>query len=226
MRSIARKAEWPSFMWKTFASTPSACERADAADAEQQLLADAVLAVAGVERVGEHLDLEQVERDGADVLAPDVGGDRLAVEVDLDGDVLAVQAERLGIDALVLLGLATGVVDALREVAAAVEEPDADERHAELGRRLQVVAGEDAEAAAVDRQRLLDPELHREVGDAGALVRVVVGLAPPGALLAVHAPRKLPIGPTRSGVASPKFLQTSGSTSGEPRPSTGLAVSV
>ena len=112
-----------------------------------------------------------------------------------------MQAERLGIDALVLLGLATGVVDALREVAAAVEQPDADERHAELGRRLQVVAGQDAEAAAVDRQRLLDPELHREVGDADALVRVVVGLAPPGALLAVHAPRKLPIGRTRSGVA-------------------------
>ena len=88
-------------------------ERTDAADAEQQLLADAVLAVAGVERVGEHLDLEQVERNAADVLAPDVGGDRLAVELDLDGDVLAVQAERLGIDALVLLGLATGVVDAL-----------------------------------------------------------------------------------------------------------------
>ena len=66
-----------------------------------------------VERVGEHLDLEQVERDGADVLAPDVGGDRLAVELDLDDDVLAVQAERLGIDALVLLGLAAGVVDAL-----------------------------------------------------------------------------------------------------------------
>ena len=88
-------------------------ERAHAADAEQQLLADAVLAVAGVERVGEHLDLEQVERHGADVLAPDVGGDRLAVELDLDGDVLAVQAERLGVDALVLLGLATGVVDAL-----------------------------------------------------------------------------------------------------------------
>ena len=77
------------------------------------------------------------------------------------------------------------------EVAAAVEQADADERHAELGRRLQVVAGEDAEAAAVDRQRLLDPELHREVGDADALVRVVVGLVPPGFGVMRHSSGKL-----------------------------------
>ena len=41
---------------------PERRERADAADAEQQLLADAVLAIAAVERVGEPVDLEQVER--------------------------------------------------------------------------------------------------------------------------------------------------------------------
>jgi hypothetical protein len=37
-------------------------EDADAADAEQQLLPDAVLAVAAVERVGEPLDLEHGSR--------------------------------------------------------------------------------------------------------------------------------------------------------------------
>src|SRR5439155_1463586 len=46
-----------------------------------------------------------------------------------------------------------------------VKEPDADERHAELGRRLQVVAGEHAEPAGVDRQALVERELHGEVGD-------------------------------------------------------------
>ena len=54
---------------------PERRQRADAADAEQQLLADPMLAVAAVERVGEPVDLEQVERDDADrrrhVLAPD-----------------------------------------------------------------------------------------------------------------------------------------------------------
>ena len=64
-----------------------------------------------------------------------------------DGDVLAYEPDRRRVDALVVLGLAPGLVDALAEVAARVEEADADERNAELGRRLEVVAGEDAETA-------------------------------------------------------------------------------
>ena len=65
----------------------------------------------------------------------------------------------------VALDLPVALVEPLPEVAAAVEEADADERDAELGGRLQVVAGEDAEAAGVDRQALVEAELGREVGD-------------------------------------------------------------
>ena len=60
---------------------PERRERADAADPEQKLLPDPVLAVAAVERVGEPVDLEQVERDRADLLAPDGGLDRLSGEL-------------------------------------------------------------------------------------------------------------------------------------------------
>ena len=139
-----------------------------------------MLAVAGVERVGQHLDLEQVKRDAAHVLPPDVGGDDAVAELDLDRDGLATEAGCLGVEALVRLRLPAGIVDPLPEVAAAVEQADADERDAELGRRLQVVAGEHAEPARVDRQLWLDPELHREVGDerAGGVGPMVV--APPG----------------------------------------------
>ena len=56
-------------------------------------------------------------------------------------------------------------VEALAEVALGVEQPDADERHAEVGRRLEVVAGQHAEAAGVLRQGLGDAELGGEVGD-------------------------------------------------------------
>ena len=84
----------------------------------------------------------------------------------------------LGVDRLVLLRLAALLVEALPEVAAAVEQADADERHAELGGGLQVVAGEDAEPAGVDRQRLVDAELHAEVGDEHA-VAARVGALPP-----------------------------------------------
>ena len=69
----------------------------------------------------------------------------------------------------IALDLAVALVEPLAEVAAAVEEADADERHAELGGGLQVVAGEDAEAARVDGEALVETELGREVGDEAAV---------------------------------------------------------
>ena len=45
-------------------------------------------------------------------------------------------------------------VDRLVEVAVAVEQPDADERQRHVGRGLHVVAGQHAEAARVDAERL------------------------------------------------------------------------
>ena len=56
-------------------------------------------------------------------------------------------------------------VDLLAEVAATVEEADADERQRRVGCRLAVVAGQDAEAAGVDLHRLVDAVLGAEVGD-------------------------------------------------------------
>jgi hypothetical protein len=63
----------------------------------------------------------------------------------------------------------------LDEVAAAVEQADADERDAEVAGRLEVVAGQDPEATGVLRQHRGDAELGREVGD-GARQRVLAGV--------------------------------------------------
>ena len=92
--------------------------------------------------------------------------------------MLADETGSLGVDRLVVLGLAAMLVEPLAEVATAVEQADADERNAELGSGLQVVAGEDAEPAGVDRQRLVDPELHAEVGDEQAVASLVGALPP------------------------------------------------
>ena len=51
------------------------------------------------------------------------------------------------------------------EVALRIHESDADERHAEVAGFLAVIAGQHAEAARVDRQRLVQRELGREVRD-------------------------------------------------------------
>ena len=69
------------------------------------------------------------------------------------------------IDVDVVLVLPAVAIEPLPEVALVVVQADADERNAEVRRALDVVAGEDAEAAGVDRQRFVQAELGGEVGD-------------------------------------------------------------
>jgi hypothetical protein len=73
------------------------------------------------------------------------------------------QAEQV-VDRVLLLLPAVGG-ERLVEVALRVHETDADERHAEVAGLLAVIAREHAQAAGVDRQRLMQRELGREVGD-------------------------------------------------------------
>ena len=80
---------------------------------------------------------------------------------------LAQQRQRqpVGVEDRVGLLLPAVAGERLAEVAGLVEQPDADDRHAEVGRGLEVVTGEDAEAAGVLRQHRGDAELGGEVGD-------------------------------------------------------------
>ncbi len=158
-------------------------QRAHAAHAEQQLLLEAVLAAAAVEAVGHlarglvvagHVRVEQEQRHAADGRDPHVRVERAtpgqgerdarrrAVVVAQEGERQAVRVEER-----VRLDLPAVACEGLLEVAGAVEEPDADDRHAEVARALEVVAGEDTEAAGVLGQHRRDAELGREVRDRG-----------------------------------------------------------
>ena len=90
--------------------------------------------------------------------------------VDRDRQRNAVAHGRLNrqqpaVDVDVVLLLPAVGVEPLTKVALVVIEPDAHERNAEIGRALQVIAGEDAEPARVDRERLVKAELGGEVRD-------------------------------------------------------------
>ena len=74
------------------------------------------------------------------------------------------QVEEVVLGVALLLPAVHGEV--LAEVALAVHQADADERQAEVAGALQVVAGQHAEAAGVDRHALVQAELGAEVGDA------------------------------------------------------------
>ncbi len=166
---------------------------AHAADAEEDLLADAVLGVAAVQPVGHqpalrgvavHVAVQEVELHPAHVGPPDLGLQGLTGEVDGDPHaVTALQRQRVGIELGEALLLHAVHGQQLAEVARAVEETDAHEGHAEVARRLQVVPGEDAQAARVLRQGLRDAELGGEVGhqpQRAGLHRLGPGLEPAG----------------------------------------------
>src|SRR5450759_769964 len=112
------------------------------------------------------------------------------------------------VDGGVALQLPTVGGQGLLEVATTVEQADADDRYAEVAGRLEVVPGEDAQAAGVLRQDLGDPELGREVGNgaryvgqalvpAGAgevVVEVLGGIGEPAQEPAVLGQRSHPLG--------------------------------
>ena len=167
-------------------------EDADAADAEDDLLLDARLAVAAVEprrelaipgRVLLEIGVEEEEPDAAEPHLPDRHehgaiperhGDDAGAAVGPDGWL----DRRIGpVEALVDFLLPAFRRHRLMEVALRVHEADADERNPEVARFLAVIAGEHAEAAGVDRQRLMERELGGEVGDRA--VRVGVAAVPP-----------------------------------------------
>ncbi len=155
-------------------------QRAHPADPERQLLHHAGVLIPAVEMAGDPavallvvvaIGVEEVERDAADTDAPDAQLHRATVDREGDRERHAVAADhaldRQGrdVEVDVALRLPRRTIHLLEEVALPVEQADADERQPEVGRRLQVIGREDAEAAGVDRQRLVNRELGREVRD-------------------------------------------------------------
>jgi len=164
-------------------------ERAHAADAQHDLLGEATSRLGHVQPVGDRAQLgrvpldvgvEEVERHPPDVDPPDRDPHLLVSEGagHLEGPVRTLDPPQgelledvLGVD----LVLVAAVVDALAAEALAVEQADADEGQPEIAGGLEVIAGEDAEAARVDRQALGQAELQREVGHLERCARVDAG---------------------------------------------------
>ena len=69
-------------------------------------------------------------------------------------------------------------VQHLPEIAFLIEQSDADDWNAEVARRLQEIAGQNAEPASIQRQGGPEPELHAEIGDL-AQGAVAVGVLEP-----------------------------------------------
>ena len=84
-------------MWHTVGRMPSACKRPHAADAQHDLLLDAQLAVAAVQRAGDlavvgrvpgDVGIEQVQRNAPDLHLPDLRRRLPAGKIDIDDELL------------------------------------------------------------------------------------------------------------------------------------------
>ncbi len=152
-------------------------ERADSANAKEQLLANAHALVATVQACGQlpilrlvavDVRIEQEERGPADGHPPDPGGECPGAGLDRHHDGHAVGERGLHrqqpvIDVEVVLVLPAVPVQPLPEVPLVVVQPDPDQRDPEIGGALDVIAGEDPQAARVNRQRLVQAEFGGEV---------------------------------------------------------------
>ncbi len=142
--------------------------RADAADAEEQLLTEPVLAAAAVEAVGDlvlrglvllHVGVEHQQGYPAHLGQPDLRGQQRA-SGEGHGDLHRLpvrgpeqgQRQPVGVVGRVPLGLPAVGRQRLGEVPVPVQQAHADNRHAKVARGLQVVASQDAETAGVLRE--------------------------------------------------------------------------
>ncbi len=148
-------------------------------DAEDPLLADSQARTGRVQHVGEpairrvvslEVRIQQVHRDAADLhsLCPDA--DRATAGLNDRDERCAVGAgdglQGRGGERKRLAGVLLPAIEPhpLIEVALGIEQPDGDHGYAEVGGRFQVIAGEHAQPAGVDRHRVVQAELGAEVG--------------------------------------------------------------
>jgi hypothetical protein len=180
MRSSTRKAAWPSLMCQTVGLQPQRGERAHAADAEQDFLLDAGAPVAAVELVRNpavgfavlsSCGVEQIQAVVADAGAPDLGPHHAPGEGTPTRSSLAVGAAHRPRSACRRNRCRRNARSGCRRGRWSGGNSPAGRagrrrRRAGAGRgALAVVAGEDAEAARIDRQAFMEAELGAEVGD-------------------------------------------------------------
>jgi hypothetical protein len=144
-------------------------ERSHAADAQQHLLGDAAVGGGVVQTARDPAvalvhGLEQEERrDGVAADAPDAARDLARGHAHADTD--ARVRERAGrVVAPLVVWIPVGP-DPLDGVTLRPAEADTHDGQAEVAGRLHEIAGEDAEPAGVGVELLVEPILHREVGD-------------------------------------------------------------
>src|SRR5262252_4503055 len=116
-----------------------------------------------------HIRVKQVQIAATHLYAPDFRPNRAMAGVHLHYDGLTVLADGrfhrqlVDVGPEVLFSLPTLTVQPLTKISLPVEQSNADQRYVQVGCTLDVIAREYAQAAGIDRQRLVESEFRREV---------------------------------------------------------------
>ena len=145
-------------------------QQGNAAHAQQDFLADAEVPVAHIEVVRDlavvsgvpgHVRVKQVELYGAHADAPHLGKKPPVAKLHADfkgiagGRAHLFHGQVYGLVELIVGNLPAVLVYGLVKVAVAVEKADCDQGNIEIRGAFQVIAGEDAQAARVDGEGLV-----------------------------------------------------------------------
>src|SRR5208337_3572614 len=128
--------------------------------------------------------VEQIQGYASDACLPCAQPDFVAGKLQLEADELSLAITH-GHDRQ-FVGRIVGIkrslnsigIDRLAEIALLIEQPDADNRNAQIAAGLELVAGHVTKAARVDWQRLAQAELHAEIGDVSERRALMHGVRP------------------------------------------------
>ena len=152
---------------------------AHSADAEHDLLPQALLGIVGVEPmsdrtvprlIGFHFGIEQIDWNAANVSAPyqhmngrfeewDLNSKRFIVFIEhqFDGIVGAVQS-------LFVVFLPAIIADFLRKITAGINQTHGDHGDGKVAAFLDVVSGQHAQPAGIERERMMESVLGGKIG--------------------------------------------------------------
>ena len=165
---------------KNARGNPQGGQRADPAHPGHQFLADPRAVVAAVEPGGQfavlgavagHVAVQQIQLHPPHAHQPHLRQQPARARLDLHGDRLAgavaggLHGEVFHLRVQVLFLLVAVDVQVLLEIALVVEQADGHQRHAQGAGALDVVAGEDPQAAGIDRHGFVDAEFEGKIGD-------------------------------------------------------------
>src|ERR1700681_4091254 len=175
-----RKTAVPFVQMKNARRDSHGPKSAKTSNAKQQLLTNSDAAVATVQprsefpvlgRIPFDIRVEQQEVAASYFHAPDLRANGSATRLDLHRDRLALGPDRrfhwqqIDIGGQIFFLLPAAAVQPLAEISLAVKQADAHQRNTQVGRALDVIAGQHAEPPGIYGNRLMQAEFSGKIRD-------------------------------------------------------------